>query len=38
VTDEEEARELFQSGAAQTYLTEQHRLDRLRAGSRVAAE
>ncbi len=32
VTDEEEDRELFQSGAAQAYLTQQHRLERIREG------
>ena len=38
VTEEEEARELFQSGAAQAYLSEQHRLDKLRSGTPIAAE
>jgi radical SAM superfamily enzyme YgiQ (UPF0313 family) len=32
VTDEEEDREMFQSGAAQAYLTQQHRLERVREG------
>ena len=35
VTDEEEDRELFQSGAAQAYLTQQHRLERLRSGQQA---
>jgi len=36
VDDHEEERELFQSGAAQAYLNQQHRLERIRDG--VAAE
>jgi len=37
VTDEEEDRELFQSGAAQAYLSQQHRLERVREGGKVEA-
>jgi Radical SAM superfamily len=33
VTDEEEARELFQSSAAQAYLNQEHRLEKIRAGA-----
>ena len=33
VTDEEEERGLFQSDAAQAYLTQQHRLERIRKGA-----
>jgi radical SAM superfamily enzyme YgiQ (UPF0313 family) len=38
VTDEEEDRELFQSGAAQAYLTQQHRLERVREGDHGRTE
>jgi radical SAM superfamily enzyme YgiQ (UPF0313 family) len=38
VTDEEEDRELFQSGAAQAYLTQQHRLERVREGDHGTVE
>jgi hypothetical protein len=38
VTEEEEERELFQSDAAQAYLTQQHRLEKVRAGTQIAAE
>jgi hypothetical protein len=38
VTDEEEDREMFQSGAAQAYLTQQHRLERVRGGDHGATE
>jgi radical SAM superfamily enzyme YgiQ (UPF0313 family) len=38
VTDEEEDRELFRSGAAQAYLTQQHRLERVREGDHGRTE
>jgi len=36
VTDEEETREMFQSDAAQAYLSQKHRLDKLRHGQAAA--
>jgi hypothetical protein len=35
VSDEEEERELFNTDAAQAYLTQEHRLEKLRAGASV---
>ena len=36
VTEDEEARELFQTGAAQAYLNQEHRLEKLRHGEAAA--
>lgn len=38
VTDEEESREIFQTSAAQAYLEQKHRLDRVRKGAMQVAE
>ena len=37
VTDDEENREMFQTGAAQAYLEQKHRLDKLREGTASTA-